>query len=342
MRLTGNPGGPGHSWVKQRYIDPNPAGYEILKYTDSVNLPSGEVISVTLERVFIPSKLRDNPKLLVGQPTYVLQLRQTGSEQLVKAWLDGDWNSIEGAYFSDFSYEKHVLPQSFEQLIPKHWTRFRAFDWGSAKPFCVGWYAIADGKTGPPRDGQPFPKGAIIKYREWYGWNGKPNEGLKMSASAVGRGILELDKMDLDKGLYISYALADPSIFAEDGGPSIGEMMLGAGCRWERADNKRIPGWEQIHMRLQAPVPLLYFLDSCEHTIRTIELLQHDDTRPEDIDTEMEDHAMDETRYACNSRPLVSHEKEQAEVWDPDKPQGLTFMQLVNRNTARRRAAESY
>lgn len=357
LRLTGNPGGPGHSWVKQRYIGdektaqtpdgPDPKGFKIMSFTDTVTLPDGSTVEVKLERVFIPSKLKDNAKLFVSQPTYVLQLRQSGSEALVKAWLEGDWDSIQGAYFSEFSQVRHVLPNSILPLLPKHWTRFRAMDWGSAKPFCVGWYAVADGKTGPTirhADGTEsiaFPKGALIKYREWYGWNGKPNEGLKMSASAVGAGILKFDLEDARNGTPVQYALADPSMFAEDGGPSIAEMMLGAGCIWARADNKRIPGWEQIHLRLQAERPLLYFLECCTHTIRTLPLLQHHETNPEDLDTEAEDHPADETRYAVNSRPMVSHEKvEQPDFRTPTPYQELTFNDLVALNKHKRLARE--
>lgn len=330
MRLTGNPGGPGHSWVKQRYIDPAPQGFKVITYTDSVVLPDSTIVEVNLERVFIPSKLKDNPKLLYSQPTYVLQLRQTGSAELVRAWLEGDWNSVQGAYFSDFQYEKHVLGAGFLAEIPRHWTRFRAMDWGSAKPFSVGWYAVSDGALG-------LPSGAMIKYREFYGWNGKPNEGLKMSAAAVARAIMAFDREDQDKGLSISYGLADPSIFAEDGGPSIAEMMLGEKCQWARADNKRIPGWEQMHTRFQADPPLLYFLETCEHTIRTLQLVGHDDTKPEDLDSEAEDHALDETRYACNSRPLVTKEQQaKNDMVYPRTIERMTFNDLVAANRRRR------
>lgn len=299
MRLSGNPGGPGHNWVKHRYIDPAPFGFEIIKESEVVTLSDGTCVTAVLERVFIPSKLKDNPRLLDTQPTYILQLRQSGSAALVKAWLDGDWSSIQGAYFDDFSPDKHVLHAAWEARLPRHWTRFRAMDWGSAKPFSIGWYAVSDGSL-------EFPRGALIKYREFYGWNGKPNVGLKMSAPAVARATLEIEKPDAASGLRVSYGLADPSIFIEDGGPSIAEMMLGAGCQWGRADNKRIAGWEQMHVRFQSEPPGLYFLETCEHTIRTISTLQHDEGKPEDLDTEGEDHAADETRYACNSHPMVT------------------------------------
>lgn len=345
MRLTGNPGGPGHSWVKQRYIEPAPGGYKILTFTDEVMI-NEKLTKISLERVFIPSKLKDNYKLLDSQPTYILQLKQTGSESLVKAWLDGDWDTIQGAYFSEFAYERHVLPTSLRSKLPRHWNRFRAMDWGSAKPFSVGWYAVADGQTGPlilHPSGQyaPFPAGALIKFHEWYGWNGKPNEGLKMNAKAVGRGIVEIDKTYADEDAVISTGFCDPSMYKEDGGPSIAEMMLEVGCLWQRADNSRISGWEQIHARLQPELPLLYFLDCCEHSIRTFPLAQHDDARPEDLDTDGEDHALDETRYACNSRPLVSKLRKPLDVVTmPKLPSQMTFNDLLAINRRKRLTAE--
>jgi nitrate reductase beta subunit len=45
--------------------------------------------------------------------------------------------------------------------------------------------------------------------------------------------------------------------------------------------------------------------DTCVDSIRTIPVLQHDADRPEDVNTESEDHAPDEWRYACMSRPYI-------------------------------------
>lgn len=336
MRLTGNPGGPGHNWVKHRYIDPDPLGMRIIAEKEVVPLPDGTNFEAVIERVFIPSKLKDNALLLMSQPMYVLQLRQSGSEQLVKAWLEGDWASIQGAFFDDFSPDRHVLPASVVPDLPRHWTRFRAFDWGSAKPFCCGWYAVADGQWGG------FPRGALIKYREFYGWNGKPNQGLKMSASAVAQAIVKREREDRDRGIHVAYGLADPAIFTEDGGPSIAEKMLIEGCGWLRADNKRVSGWEQMHIRFQADPPLLYFMETCEHTIRTISTLQHDESKLEDVDTDGEDHAGDETRYACTSRPIA---KDEEKLVDPHKaslprPAAYTFNDLLAINRKNRLARE--
>lgn len=291
MRLTGNPGGAGHNWVKARYIDPAPGGFKIITEETEVEI-DGVKQMVSLDRVFIPSKLGDNMLLMRGDPTYVLRLRQSGSEALVKAWLEGNWDIVDGAFFDEWS-EKHILSGSaWVKRIPQSAYRFRACDWGSAKPFSVGWYALSDGTWG-------LPNGALFKYREWYGAKG-PNVGLKMLATDVAKGVL-----NREQGESIRGGVIDPAAYIRNGGPSIAETMAICGCAWRPADNKRIPGWEQLHIRLkgEAGVPMLYFHDSCEDSIRTIPTLQHDEDHPEDLDTTAEDHAADETRYAVMSRP---------------------------------------
>jgi hypothetical protein len=325
MRLTGNPGGPGHHWVKARYIDNGP--FNIIREEEDVDLGDGTIIKSFIERVFIPAKLKDNQKLLRSDPGYVQRLRQTGSAALVKAWLEGNWDEIEGTFFSEFSESLHVIKGRIE--VPSHWTRFRAMDWGSARPFSIGWYAVSDGMF--------LPRGALLKYREWYGIETgldgkyKPNTGLKMHAPAVARGILAREQNDL-----IAYGVADPSVFAENGGPSIAENMLIEGCHWLRADNARQPGWEQMRKMLlpdseaESPRPLLYFHESCVHSIRTIPYLQHDDKDPEDLDTEGEDHAADETRYAIMSRTWVD---DLPPIQTPSR--GWTINQLIERQKAK-------
>lgn len=323
MVLTGNPGGPGHQWVKARYILPAPQGYKVL-VENFTNPFTGE--RVELERVFIPSKISDNPMLMRNDPLYIARLQQQGSAQLVKAWLAGDWDIIIGAFFDCFSYEKHVLPLSFLPLIPPGALRFRSFDWGSAKPFSVGWYVLSDGTWG-------LPKGALLKYREWYGASA-PNVGLKMTAEAVAEGILEREKDDI-----IRYGVADPATFIQDGGPSIAERMAVKGVTFRRADNKRKTGWDQLRKYLvgDAGVPMLYFLETCEDTIRTIPTLQHDDRDMEDVDTEAEDHAGDETRYAVLSRPWMPRSEEAlGHFIRPKTPAQTTIGELRQRHFDKR------
>lgn len=334
MRLTGNPGGPGHNWVKARYIDPAPEGYKVITEETELEL-DGQKITVSLDRVFIPSKLGDNTLLIRNDPTYVLRLRQSGSEQLVKAWLNGDWSIVDGAFFDEFSEELHVRDAALARYIPRNWLRFRAFDWGSAKPFSVGWYTLV-GEDWEPSTGLFFPRGALIKYQEWYGARG-PNVGVKMLATAVADGIWEREK-----DLLPRYGVADPAIFIRNGGPSIAEDMAVHRCTWRPADNKRMAGWEQLHKRLKGEngLPMLYLLDNCADTIRTLPVLQHDERNSEDLDTDGEDHAADETRYAVMSRPWQPRPIPVAGNGLPKLPGQFTFNELVERSRRRRIAEE--
>lgn len=298
MKSTFNPGGPGHQWVKSRYrLDKFPQGYEIFRF-DFTNPFTKEKITKT--RVFIPSRVPDNKYVA---PDYVGTLQMVGSAQLVRAWLEGDWSIVDGAYFPEFSPEKHIIAP-FQ--IPKHWMRFRSGDWGSYRPFCIGWYAVSDGSI------PAIPRGTLVKYREWYGSTGEANIGLKLTAEEVAKGIVERET-----GEDIRYGVIDPSTYSMDGGPSIVERMLTAGCRfWRPADNTRITrngamgGWDQVRARLKGDgeFPGILFFSTCVDTIRTLPSMQHDQKRPEDLDSDSEDHALDEIRYACMSRPYVKDE----------------------------------
>lgn len=335
MRLTGNPGGAGHNWVKKRYIDPNPKGYQIITEEMEIEL-DGIKKTVSLDRVFIPSKIGDNQLLMRNDPTYILRLCQSGSEALVKAWLEGNWDIVDGAFFDEFDPSVHVLPfRDVAWLLSNSGPlRFRAFDWGSARPFSVGWYLVLDKEYELP-SGIVLPAKSLLKYREWYGAKG-PNVGLKMTADQVAQGI----KLR-EAGERIRYGVADPAIFIRDGGPSIGETMAVHGCSWRRADNKRKTGWEQLRQRLvgEAGKPMLYFNEECEDTIRTLPVLQHDDKDMEDLDTEGEDHAADETRYAVMSRPWVPRASPPRTASMPKLPSQMTLNELVERNRQRRIAA---
>jgi hypothetical protein len=334
MRLTGNPGGPGHHWVKARFITPDPRGWRILK-EDYEGL-NGE--KLTLERVFIPSKIADNVLLLRNDPFYIARLRQSGSEALVRAWLEGNWDLVDGAFFDCWDETKHVLDTGdWLSRIPYYSLRFRSFDHGYAKPFSVGWYAVSDGTWG-------LPEGALLKYREWYGTNGKPNEGLRMTVDLVAKGVLQREvTLDSKTGNYkeenVLYGVADPSIFIRDGGPSIAETMGAARCQWRRGDNKRVPGWAEMRRRLngEGGRPLLYFLSCCDDSIRTIPTLQVDQTDPEDLDTEGEDHAADETRYACMARPWVKGQPEESRIVYPKTPDQMTLNEILEQHFRHRR-----
>ncbi len=146
FRATGNPGGPGHQWVKARYIDPNPAGWEIRKFKYE-NPWTREKIEQ--DRVFIPSKLRDNKFL---GPEYVANLQMVGSDTLVRAWLEGDWTVIEGAYFD--CYNMWWIPSRCRPIGPG------SARWTGARPSPSLW---AGGQSSPTTTTCPAQRAARIE-----------------------------------------------------------------------------------------------------------------------------------------------------------------------------------
>lgn len=341
FRATANPGGPGHLWVKQRYIDPWPAGLKVL--TTEYENPFTKA-KVTRDRVFIPALLSDNPHL---PDEYVANLQMQGSEALVKAWLHGDWSVIDGAFFSEWATEKHVVKP---HALPRDWVRYLAADWGSAAPFAVYWIAVSDGSM------PEYPRGALVVYREWYGcavgkdgqW--KANVGLKLTAEEVAAGILERTPRD-EK---VDFGVMDPAAFANHGGPSIAERMMSVkdGVRrvqFHRADNTRVgargamSGWDGVRGRLKGDDdgrPMLYFFSTCVHAIRTIPALQHDMMRPEDVDTDGEDHAGDAIRYGCSARPWVRASVKAERPQPLRGRESMTINEIIKARTRARLEAE--
>ncbi|TXH32084.1 MAG: terminase [Rhodospirillaceae bacterium] len=306
-----NPGNIGHLWVKTTFVTAaQPMEMRLMPANDGGML-----------RQYIPARLEDNPSMVQDDPGYEMRLEGLGSAALVQAMRWGDWDVIEGAFFDCWNPRRHVV-RPFE--VPKDWVRFRSGDWGSASPFSFGWWAIATDRH-VTEEGVILPRGCMVRYREWYGCQpDKPNVGLKMTAELVGAGLWAKEK----GGPKVSYGVLDPSAFKEDGGPSIHERsMKGSGSSgqgiynvvFRQADNARVPqrgamgGWDQMRARLVGDAdgnPMVVCFSTCTDSIRTIPALQHDKDRPEDLDTDMEDHAADDWRYACMSRPWARSTEE--------------------------------
>jgi hypothetical protein len=172
-------------------------------------------------------------------------------------------------------------------------------------------------------------RGCLVCYREWYGMKpNEPNVGLRMTAEQVAEGIRDRECDDPKPASGMMVGVADPAIFAEDGGPSIAARMTQAArIVWRPADNKRVPqrgamgGWDQLRSRLVGDgdgKPMITFFSTAIHAIRTLPTLQHDANRAEDVDSDSEDHCADEIRYACMSRPFVRDAERQKprDSWD--------------------------
>lgn len=279
---TCNPGGQGHAYIKRIFIDK--------KYKPGENPDDYD---------FIQSLVTDNIALLKAQPEYIEQLEAL-PPKLRDAWRYGRWDIFDGQVFEEFTdnpehykdrKETHVI-NPFK--VPDTWKILRGFDWGYSKPFSVGWYAV-------DYDGR------LYRIRELYGCTQTENEGLKWTPLEVAERIREIEKTDPNlKGKYIR-GIADPAIFEESKGESIARMMEKAQVYWEPADHSRIPGKMQCHYRLafdKDGIPMFYVFNTCTEFIRTIPMLMYDDTKVEDIDTDMEDHIYDEWRYVCMENPI--------------------------------------
>lgn len=228
------------------------------------------------------------------------------------------FEGAEGIFFDCFDRDLHVV-RPFR--IPAHWTRFRSEDWGTARPFSIGWWAVASETVRTPCD-RIIPRGALIKYREWYGVQTDEagrvlaNTGIKSTPQRVGKGIVEREA----EGEILAYHVADPAMWQDQGGPSQAEQQHDAikewskrlakphsDVIWRKGNNQRTRrgkakgGWDQMRERMLGEDlgegverPMIFWFGSCIHSIRTIPSLLHDEHQPEDVDTNGEDHAADE------------------------------------------------
>jgi hypothetical protein len=286
IEAASNPGSIGHAWVKRTFVTPKPA-LEMWR----TGADEGGML-----RQFIPARLADNPHLTRDDPSYADRLRGLGADSLVRAMLDGDWDIVAGQAFEKLRREVHSI-EPFEP--PEDWLCFGSLDWGSSKPFSFGVWAVANGNAVP--DGRIYRRGALIRWKEWYGWNGKPDEGRRMEVEDVASGI----KARL-AGRRLAYIAADPAIWKVDGGPSHAERMLGKGVILRKSDNAREQGYLEVRQRIAGDEegPMLFVTKNCHDGFwRTMPDLVMDEDHPEDVDTDQEDHCYDEVRYACMSRP---------------------------------------
>ena len=293
--VSGNPGGIGHTWVKAAFID-NASPFEVRQ------MPEEEG---GLKRSFIPARLADNPALLKSDPTYRARLAGLGNPALVRAMLEGDWDIVAGGMFDDvWRRDIHVM-EPF--AIPPSWSVDRTFDWGSSKPFSVGWWAESDGTECYLPSGKrwSYPRGTLFRIGEWYGWNGKPNQGLRLSDRTIGAGIIERQK---EWGLHMrcTPGPADSSIFDEINGDSPAKQQAALGVYWTKADKtpgSRMRRWALMRNRMTASLKPrmedagIFIFNTCPQFIRTIPVLPRDAKKPDDIDTDAEDHVADESGY---------------------------------------------
>lgn len=295
IRGTANPGGVGHSWIKHRFMD----GKEPNKiYEYKIDLPSGGQISTS--RVFIPSRLEDNMILMRNDPSYEAKLMNL-PEHLARAMRYGDWSVFAGQVFSEFSVDTHVIKPF--TLNPGEWFKFCALDWGYSHPYSLGWYAVnADGR--------------VIKYREWYGCKeGMQNVGVQEGSRELAKRAWEISVTE-----GVNTMVADPAIWSSnDASQSICDNFTQEGWKMIKGNNDRVNGLIVFHEMLKEQIevgidqdgkpvkrPMLTVFPCCTGFIRTIPMLTPNPNHMEDVDTRLEDHVYDETRYALMSEFVKS------------------------------------
>lgn len=304
---TTNPYGPGHGWVKRRYIDPVPYGQVIRRATNVFNPRTQKQEMIERTQVAIFGSYRENIYL---SPEYVAELEAITDPNKRAAWLQGRWDIIAGGAFDDlWRKEVHVLPPF---KIPDSWYVDRAFDWGSTHPFSVGWFAEANGEEATMPDGTKFcpPPGTLIQFYEWYGTKDiGTNKGLVMSAGDIGEGINKIEEQLISKGYIKERPWAGPADnqirdIREKDVDSIEQKMAKKGVRWVESDKSpgsRKNGLQLFRDRLEASLrkegPGIYFTQNCIASISTIPVLPRDEDDLDDVDTEAEDHPWDMTRY---------------------------------------------
>ena len=310
---TCNPGGVGHEYIKRLFIDRN--------FKENEN-PD--------DYVFIQAHVYDNKVLMDANPEYIDMLKAL-PEHKRRAHLEGCWDVYEGQVFEEFRNDSsHYDDRRWTHVIepfdpPKEWRIYRSFDFGYSKPFSCAWWAVDfDGR--------------MYRILELYGCvPNEPDVGVKWTPDEIFREIKRIENEHSWLAGKQIYGVADPAIWDVSRGISIAETAEKHGIYFEPGDNKRLPGWMQMHYRLafdEEGIPMMYIFSNCRAFIRTIPLLTYDEHKPEDINTKQEDHVADECRYMAMANPMkpVFVKERKPQVYDPlstddnTKPDRYAFM----------------
>lgn len=307
---TTNPNGPGHNWVKRRFITPAPNGTLIKKSVEIFNPQTQQNDIVTRSQIAIFGSYRENRYL---PPGYIAELESIKDVNLRRAWLYGDWDVTSGGALDDlWNSHVHVLPRF---VVPATWRIDRALDWGSSHPFSVGWFAEANGEEAKVIVGGVSysfcpPAGTLIQVAEWYGTPEiGSNKGLKLSAGDLAQGVIEREVELMRTGWILTQPWPGPADnqirdVRESDVETIEFKMRKRGVAWTESDKSpgsRRNGLQLIRDRLQASVkregPGIYFMQNCRNSIEILPTLPRDPVKMDDVDTTAEDHIYDMVRY---------------------------------------------
>lgn len=296
VRCASNPGGPGHAWVKSRFVDRGEYGkiHVDTHWSDALKM----TVKTTIQ--YIPALAMDNPYI---QKNYIDELERK-PEALRNALLYGNWDAFEGQVFTEWADKpEHYLDRKWTHVvepfeIPEWWPRYVSLDHGFTHPWSLGCWAVGD-------------RGEVYRYKEVYGWSGQRNVGSKESLEEIGQRIYECMEPERKAGIKI-HGVADPAMWdGSKGLAPIHQITDQCGIFFEKGDNARIAGKMQVHSRLafdKEGRPMMQIFKNCKQFIATVPFLSYSLTKTEDIDTNGEDHCYDETRYFLMTRPYTPGE----------------------------------
>ena len=281
IRAATNPGGVGHHWVKERFIDPVPPGVP----QKLVSKRSGK----PMYRVFVPAKLFDNKILCENDPDYADRVTENIDPVLAAALIDGRWDILHGAAFTEWNPAVHVIDP---YPIPTDKKIWRALDWGFVEPYAAGWFFEYDGD--------------VIMGHEMYGYGGSANVGSREPATEVRRKIENFEQLN---DIYVPVGLIDGQTKEQQGsdGGLIFDLLGGRDLGWKawpKGPHSRVQQKQNFHQFLSVTNGSSRFkvMRHCRHTIRTLPSLPTDRNNMEDVDTNAEDHCYDMIRGALTMK----------------------------------------
>lgn len=314
--VTTNSLGPGHNWVKRRFIDVAEPGQIVRRHIDVFNPRTQRRERITKTQVRIFGSYKENRYL---SPEYIAELEAITDDNKRRAWLFGDWDITAGGAFDDL-WGPHMIVPRFK--VPASWRVDRSFDWGSSHPFSVGWWAEANGEEIKLPNGSTFspPKGSLIRIAEWYGTKEiGSNQGLRMSSGDIAKGILDREAKMRAEGWIVGPVRPGPADnqigdMREADVDTIANKMAKAGVSWTKSDKSggsRVIGMQLARDMMEATKRgdresrWIMVTNNCKASIATIPVLPTTDLG-NDVDTDAEDHQWDEWRYRILALPRIA------------------------------------
>ena len=294
MRCSANPGGPGHGWLKKRFVTPcGKDGGMVVK--DAVT---------GLTRAYVPGTLKDNPSLPAD---YVLRIR--GHTEMRRRQLeDGDWDAGEGLAF-DVDKASHWV-QPF--MIPDHWTVFGAHDWGFSHYWTFGLFAADE-------------QGRVVLVDSTSGTGEQPEAIVERVRNCLGRQRDERGhRWDLSRMVQTvaGHDVWNKRIAAGGRTPTLVEQYQTQGWFMSRANIERVLGLDNMRRYLtyrnldRSPRPPRFTIMATIHNDRVWEMLETRTTDPTDLEDVLKpkegedpdglDDLFDMLRYGLASRPLAA------------------------------------